>query len=240
MIFSCIASERPTANHPMTVDIPSEALTPEYRNLLKADSSWKNGSSCEFALDPTGLKLMKGSVPGYELTQISKTLVVSRLPGPQLQREEDPMPAWIAETLTYIRDKAPALDREKLADIKSRPDLFRNSPLPDDIPLSEGMIRALLVLWKYDDSPTTLENVWFSSHDRRMRALAAALVQAKEPPSGGNQEEPFNIEKECRRFEAWEAAQRDEERNHHIAAAIHKALKAWEARVADPEKQSKP
>lgn len=57
-IFACVVSEKPTLEHPMTVVITPEALSEEYRMLLEADGSWKDGLSCEFAFDPayTSLK----------------------------------------------------------------------------------------------------------------------------------------------------------------------------------------
>ena len=235
VIFSWVVSERPTLDRPMTVGISPQSLPREYRDRLKADSSWDDGLSCKFALDPAGLNLLKGSVPGYELKRINGTLVVSRSEDPRPDREEDAMPAWIADALAYIRDEAPAVDQGMLADIKDRPDLFRNTPPADDIESAESMIFWLLVVWKFDASPTLLENVWFSSNNRCMRALAAALLPEKRQTAGDDPDDRFNLEAECRRFEPWEAARRLEEGNYHVAQAIHKALKVWEARVAAPD-----
>jgi hypothetical protein len=78
MIFACVASERPTLDKPMTVVIPLDAFSAEYRSLLKVDPSWKDGVSCEFVIDPAGLKLLKGSVPGYELKMEYGSLVIKR------------------------------------------------------------------------------------------------------------------------------------------------------------------
>jgi hypothetical protein len=240
LIFACVVSERPNLERPMTVAIPPTALSRGYRDLLKADPSWENGISCEFAIDPVGLKLLKGSVPGYELKMNYGSLAIVQVDGNIPERTDDPMPAWIEDTLTYIRLKAPAADRVKLAEIKSIPDLLRNATPSMDVAGFEAMVRSLLALWKFDDSPTMLENVWFSSNDRRVRALAAAMVHTKQTEAQESRRERLDLEKECRRFESWEANQRNEELVYPIAAAIQAALKSWEERLANPEKTDNP
>jgi hypothetical protein len=88
MIYSCIVSERPTLDRPMTVVIPGDSLPVKYRMRLKADTSWKNGNSCEFAFDPTRLKLLKGNLPGYALKNNDGQLVVSILENENISDEK--------------------------------------------------------------------------------------------------------------------------------------------------------
>jgi hypothetical protein len=231
-IFACVVSERPTLEHPMTIMIPPDALSEEYRMRLRADDSWQDGLSCDFALDPIGVKLIKGSVPGYVLKVSHGQLLVERIEGEQPSRAEDSLPSWITDAVTYIRDKAPAADRDELAEIKRDPEALRQFLPPDANEQREAMIRALLVLWKHDDSPALLENAWFAGNDRAVRAIAAVTACAKQIPGGGNRERAFDIEDLSRRFEPWEAGQRNEESHYGVASEIQKALNEWEARIA--------
>lgn len=232
-IYACVVSEQPTVQHPMTLVIPSGMFSEEYRALLRTDASWKNGTSCEFAFDPMGAKLLKGSVPGFVLSRSPQNrLIVSQEVSAMPVRSEDPLPDWITDALKYIRDKAPATDLEALAWIKSNPEFLRKS-IPADAPKErDDMIRMLLALWKHDDSPAALECAWYSGKERVVRALAAVLASQKRKDLAGTHEGEIDLEVECRRFDAWEAALRNEERNHLVAVAIHDALKAWEARIA--------
>jgi hypothetical protein len=148
------------------------------------------------------------------------------------QRSEDRMSGWLADALTYIRNEAPAVSKEELAEIKQHPE----SPWKQGLEDRNRVIHAMLVLWKYDDNSTTLENMWFVSNDRVTRALAASLSASKRLPVNGPSMGGPDFESESIRFNSWECALRTEETSYMIKEAIKNAVDAWEKRIAEPAK----
>jgi hypothetical protein len=65
--FCCLATVLATEEHPLELMISDVDLNDEYLERLRKDPEWKNGKSCKFVLDPKSMKVLKGSVPGYEM-----------------------------------------------------------------------------------------------------------------------------------------------------------------------------
>ena len=231
-IFACVATEQPTLEHPLKISLQDTEIPNEYREILKHDSAWTNGTTCEFAIDPSTLKLTKGSVPGFSLAmQYRQFRVVMDEPG-NPRNDNAPLPGWLADALTYIRNEAPAVSKEELAEIKQHPE----SPWKQGLEDRNRVIHAMLVLWKYDDNSTTLENMWFVSNDRVTRALAASLSASKRLPVNGPSMGGPDFESESIRFNSWECALRTEETSYMIKEAIKNAVEAWEKRTAEAAK----
>ena len=91
-VFACVATVRPTEGHPLKLEFDDVALNEGYRNLLANDPAWKGGgTSCEFVLEPATMKLLKGSVPRYEMTLARGEINVSVLEDRErMFYEEDP------------------------------------------------------------------------------------------------------------------------------------------------------
>lgn len=65
LVFSSVATARPTAEHPFKVLLDGVVLPGTYQDQLRHAPGWTDGRSCEFVVDPATLKLRKGTVPGY-------------------------------------------------------------------------------------------------------------------------------------------------------------------------------
>jgi hypothetical protein len=227
-IFACVATELPTPQKPLKISLDNVAIPEDYQALLQQDPSWTDGSSCEFVIDPTTLALTKGSVPGFALIKGwgGVGYIVTQSQSPLIP--EDSAPPWLAEALDYIRKEAPAVTQDELTEIKKHPDsLWKTTPVDRN-----RIIRSMLVLWKYDSSSTTLENMWFASNDRVIRTLSANLGGNKRPTTSDSKETRLNYESECLRFNDLEAQQRSEETSQRVQQLVHAAVKEWSERVA--------
>lgn len=83
LVFACVASARPTEARPLRLMLDQVSLPEVYQNQLGADPAWKDGRSCEFALDPATMKLTKGSVPGYAMSCENGMLTVAMIVPPE-------------------------------------------------------------------------------------------------------------------------------------------------------------
>lgn len=75
-IYACITTIQPTAECPLTISLADATVSEEYQAVLRQHPAWKEGVSCEFVLEPSTLKLLKGVVPEFRMEFRSGRLLV--------------------------------------------------------------------------------------------------------------------------------------------------------------------
>jgi hypothetical protein len=66
-IYACITTIQPTAECPLTISLADATVSEEYQAVLRKHPAWNEGVFCEFVLEPSTLKLLKGVVPEFRM-----------------------------------------------------------------------------------------------------------------------------------------------------------------------------
>lgn len=242
-VFACVATVRPTEGHPLKLEFDDVALNKGYRNLLANDPAWKGGgTSCEFVLEPATMKLLKGSVPRYEMTLARGEINVSVLEDRErMFYEEDPAPPWISAALARISRDLPAVSGKEVEEVtrgyrgKLLGSPSGNTEDPDKI------LRILLALSLYQKcDPLFFEQMWWRDSARITRAVAGYCAMRSADQDGALVSPKLERELESMRFDRWEQEMRRQELSHAIQSRLKEAIADWEKRCADLNAKDSP
>lgn len=235
-VFACVATVRPSANHPLKLEFSNVTLNEGYRNLLRNDPAWKeDGTNCEFVLDPKTMKLLKGSVPWYEIRLAWGGIDVSVLEeNEKMFYEEDPAPPWISAVLVKISRDLPAVSEKEFGELargyRARLLEWSSRGTGD----ADEILRILLALSLYQkNDPLVFEQQWWRGRDRVTRAVAgycakrcSDLDQVWVSPNLAGELDDI-------RFDPFEQNQRRQELSSGIESRLEKAIEDWNNRCTD-------
>jgi hypothetical protein len=242
-VFACVATVRPTEGHPLILELENVVLNEGYRNLLANDPAWKGGgTSCEFVLEPTTMKLLKGSVPWYEMTLARGGISVSVLEDREkMFYEEDPAPPWISAALARISRDLPAVSGKEVEEVTRgyRGKLLESPSGKTEDP--DKILRILLALSLYQKGdPFFFEQLWWRDGDRVTRAVAGYCAIRSVDQDGVRVSLNLERELEGMRFEPLEQEMRRQELSHAIQSRLKKAITDWEKRCANLDTKDSP
>jgi hypothetical protein len=242
-VFACVATVRPTEKHPLKIEFVDVALNESYRNLLTNDPEWKGGgTSCEFVLEPTTMKLLKGSVPWYEMTLAWGGINVSVLEDREkMHYEEDAAPPWISAALLRISGDLPAVSEKEFEEVTRG---YRGKLLESPsggTKDADKVLRILLALSLYQkNDPLFFEQLWWRDRDRVTRAVAAYCAIRSADQDGARVSPNLERELDDIRFDRWEQEMRRQELSFAIQSRLREAIADWDKRCADLNAKDSP
>jgi hypothetical protein len=242
-VFACVATVRPTEKHPLKLGFAGVALNEGYRILLANDPAWKDGgTSCEFVLEPTTMKLLKGSVPWYGMTLARGEINVSVLEDREkMHFEEDPAPPWISAALVKISRDLPAVSRKEVEELTRGYRGKLLEPASGGTEDADGNLRILLALSLYQKSdPLFFEQLWWRDSARVTRAVAGYCAMRSTDQDGALVSPKLERELQVLRFDHREQEMRRQELSNAIQSRLKNAIEDWEKRCADLNAKDSP
>lgn len=225
-VFACVATTRPTPERPLRIEFEGLELPDDYASLLKSDSAWKDGTSCEFGLEPKTMKLLKGSVPEYRLAGGGNGLYVAMIEN-NAKADGDKaldLPSFAVDLAKICRELEPVGRDEFLHNSR----LYRKK-LSDWVENGEGdrndILRIILVLWYYEFNPQYYENLWWRESDRYTRSLLGCLA--------GTLVASGQLEKLLAKSAPSERAMRMEELSQKVVSRLKEDANHWAVRCEE-------
>ena len=230
-VYSCVATVRPTEQRPLEIVFSYFKLHDEYQALLNNDPAWKDGTSCRFVVDTKTMKLLKGSVPGYEMKfEWGYMRMVRKNDKETMFYEEDPAPPWISEYLKKISKDLPAVAEKDHKAVIQSSKVKLTKWVADGKGELDDILLIMLTLHRYENDVSFFENLWWRDKHRVTRAVAAYFAEQGFMHEGVTIRPQLEKHMDQMQYNSWEHQMRSQEISYQIQSRIGKAIQAWEKR----------
>ena len=233
-VFSCVATVRPTEQRPLEIVFTYLNLHDDYSALLKNDPAWKDGTSCRFVLDAKTMKLLKGSVPGYQMKfEWGYTRIEREDDKEAMYDEEDPAPPWLSEHLATISKELSAVVEEDQESMIQSNKVKLIEWVAEGKGELEDILLTMLALHRCEIDVSFFENLWWRDKHRVTRAVAAYFAEQGFMHQGVRVSPQLEKQMDRMQYDTWEYQTRSQELSYQIQSRIGKAIQAWEKRCDD-------